>query len=301
MKVNDKKQKIYDIYVENLNILIENGFYNDDQKDIYLCPICLEIKSLEELTLEDYPPKSVGGKANLLTCKKCNNEAGSKIDSHLSMKLDELQGIEKKVRVSIKGKTINATYNKKEGYIKYSPKNNNPHIFEDTMKSVKGGDKIDLKVRDKISSRPSIKLAMLKTAYLYAFEKFGYTLMLDKTYDVIRSSIKNNNIEYCVNNNIFRDKPYDVNNKLHKINGAYIILNKGYECLFVGFSIEKNGRKDFCFVLLPLPNKEEMSLNKFNELVGAGIKFCPKERSDIFLKDMSNIIKMRKFYNLETN
>lgn len=39
------------------------------------------------LTLEDAPPKSLGGKAHVLTCKECNNKAGQKIDYHLTERM----------------------------------------------------------------------------------------------------------------------------------------------------------------------------------------------------------------------
>ncbi|WP_394368459.1 HNH endonuclease [Adhaeribacter radiodurans] len=64
----------------------------------YICPICL-IKFSEEalsekvknnLTLEDAPPKSLGGSQIALTCKKCNNTCGHKVDFHLSVRLREL-------------------------------------------------------------------------------------------------------------------------------------------------------------------------------------------------------------------
>lgn len=37
------------------------------------------------LTIEDVPPKAVGGRPMLLTCKACNNTAGSKLDAHAVM------------------------------------------------------------------------------------------------------------------------------------------------------------------------------------------------------------------------
>jgi hypothetical protein len=40
------------------------------------------------LTIEDVPPKSVGGRPLLLTCKRCNNTAGSDFDSHAATRAD---------------------------------------------------------------------------------------------------------------------------------------------------------------------------------------------------------------------
>ena len=52
--------------------------------EAYCCPICGGFKSIDELTLEHVPPKSMGGKEIILTCKACNNEAGSNIDLNIA-------------------------------------------------------------------------------------------------------------------------------------------------------------------------------------------------------------------------
>lgn len=53
----------------------------------YACPICLRFFSEGAvaqglLTIEDVPPKSVGGRPMVLTCKDCNNSAGRDLDAH---------------------------------------------------------------------------------------------------------------------------------------------------------------------------------------------------------------------------
>lgn len=60
----------------------------EDGELVYLCPLCEDEFSREDfradkLTAEDVPPKSVGGRRIVLTCKPCNHNQGSKIDSHL--------------------------------------------------------------------------------------------------------------------------------------------------------------------------------------------------------------------------
>lgn len=54
----------------------------------YICPICLRCFSIDAinqkcdnpLTIEDLPPKSVGGNPKILTCKQCNNQSGHSLD-----------------------------------------------------------------------------------------------------------------------------------------------------------------------------------------------------------------------------
>lgn len=59
----------------------------------YACPICeqeFDESALitKTLTLEHVPPASIGGKGILLTCKKCNSEAGAQIDAAMSKRAD---------------------------------------------------------------------------------------------------------------------------------------------------------------------------------------------------------------------
>lgn len=60
---------------------------------LYLCPECLTLfdedsvanpkyPDAERLTIEDVPPEKLGGAPMLLTCKPCNNRAGTLLDSH---------------------------------------------------------------------------------------------------------------------------------------------------------------------------------------------------------------------------
>jgi hypothetical protein len=67
----------------------------------YPCPICLTPFTIEaladkRLSAEHVPPKSVGGRELLLTCKGCNNSAGTKLDADAKTKED--------VRIALAGR-----------------------------------------------------------------------------------------------------------------------------------------------------------------------------------------------------
>jgi len=54
-------------------------------EDWYLCPLCLDGLTIEELgtgglTVEHVPPKALGGRELVLTCEPCNSRAGGKFD-----------------------------------------------------------------------------------------------------------------------------------------------------------------------------------------------------------------------------
>jgi hypothetical protein len=55
----------------------------------YACPLCLRAStSLAAFSVEDVPPAFSGGRPLLLTCTKCNNEQGTRLDSHWARLLD---------------------------------------------------------------------------------------------------------------------------------------------------------------------------------------------------------------------
>src|SRR5882724_8834404 len=92
-----KREGIFKFYSDHLQLLAKENLADKIylEKRVYICPVCLsEFSSVNmddnPLTLEDAPPKSLGGTANVLTCKRCNNTAGHKIDFHLTEKLREL-------------------------------------------------------------------------------------------------------------------------------------------------------------------------------------------------------------------
>lgn len=95
-KGDKKRKKIFDLYSENLTHHIKSLEANDFTRSIqkekyYACPMCLAMfseASLNQnlslrLTLEDIPPKKLGGNPKILTCNKCNNNSGSFLDSQL--------------------------------------------------------------------------------------------------------------------------------------------------------------------------------------------------------------------------
>jgi hypothetical protein len=94
---DDQRKKLYKIFSENLNSIRNEDFIQieSDIPDSYICPLCtrhftiIDIDKARSncLTLEDVPPKSLGGKPLTLTCKECNNTAGSLLDEELRKKL----------------------------------------------------------------------------------------------------------------------------------------------------------------------------------------------------------------------
>jgi len=265
-KQDTKRIQIFDLYSANLHLLNDNGLITKQvlkYEKTYICPICLDqfsiddldIKKANYLTLEDVPPKSLGGKANLLTCKKCNNTAGHAIDNHLSARLKEmdnrkfLPGTELKVRFSQDNKVVQGEIkvemdgtmkafnsyknNKRENldnYIKgISPKTGNPILNMEVI-----GPKIDFK---------RLQVGILKTAYLLAFEKFGYEVILDLSFDPVREQIKN------PDKDIYPMQFWFVGPFTKSNEGVHIVTNDGLECFMAIFSLTSRTTKTFGAIL----------------------------------------------------
>jgi len=88
------RKRIFEVYSKNWELtreFIPDLIIKDGYQVALLCPICLRLFNQEglrqiysdALTLEDIPPKRLGGKATILTCKLCNNFSGHKLDSKL--------------------------------------------------------------------------------------------------------------------------------------------------------------------------------------------------------------------------
>lgn len=281
-KGEDKRKAIFDVYKDNLNLLIDNGFVTFD-KDVYLCPICLRphknLNSDDPLTLEDAPPKSLGGSANTLTCKSCNNTAGHKIDFHLTERLREIDsgkfipGTETPIKVNIDGETFQGKITVEEdGTMKmyHSKKNNHPVKLEKTMTELEGGEIINM---DFLKSRvipENLEYALLKTGYLMMFERFGYSLILDNCFDIVRKQLKRPE-ERVYPEGFWFSPPYP-----KSMTGVYFICDKGLECFVAMFNLDTGNTERMFGTLLPLP------VNQISEVI--------KNLNDKFRNEGSQII-----------
>lgn len=268
-KQEKKRISIFEKYKENLNFLVANGFLSKTT-NTYLCPICLnpykKIDSKNPLTLEDAPPKKLGGKANTLTCKKCNNNCGSEIDSHLIERLREIDktkffvNSKTKIELEIEGEIIRSEIiineNGKQKFTA-STKNNNPNLLKEKMQFGKKIQKINISRKPII--RDNLEYALLKTAYLMAFEKYGYLFILDKSFDVVREQLKN------PNNRIY-PKGFWITQELPEVYcGTYLLLDKDLKSFVSNFILDTGKSRTMFLVMLPLPNsKEQIFLSSEN-------------------------------------
>lgn len=260
-----KSLNIFDKYRNNLNLLIDSSLIPDkyhNSKNYYVCPICInkfdENEGETQLTLEDAPQKSIGGSKNTLTCKKCNNEAGFKIDHHLVNRLNDLDNskflpnTEILVKTNIDGEIFNAKLKiDDEGVmtIFHSKKNNNPKVLEENIVELKKGKIVDFNFITKNIIPDNLEYAVLKSAYIILFQHTGYKIILSDDYDIIRNQILN------PENRLIPDNFFFFSQKPFMKDGVHFVCEKGLEIIVIIFTAHTNkSSRNFC-VFLPLPNK----------------------------------------------
>lgn len=303
-KGENKRQTIFDKYKNSLNLLIDNGLANTE-RDIYICPICLtphtDINSNDPLTLEDAPPKSLGGTANTLTCKSCNNIAGHKIDFHLTERLREiddasfLPGSEMVIKVKINDEVfqgkISVDLNGKMTLF-HSKKNNNPDKLDKTMQQVKEGTVVDINFLKSRVIPENLEFALLKTGYIMAFERFGYSLILNDCFNLVREQLKKPE-QRVYPEGFWHCPPYP-----KTMSGVYFIDNNGIESLIAMFNLDTGKTERMFTVLLPLPiqsidkviKRFNLKLKKESEML---LTLYPLEQQKInYLNDIPNVHEM---------
>lgn len=211
---DDKRLQLFELYSNNLQYVKQHPSIHiePDTKEGYLCPQCFKFFDREalskeyddHLTLEDVPPKQLGGKVRLLTCKVCNNRSGTRLDSQLANKLnfDEfLSGIPSAVldgRMRLSTGTNVTTTIRTEGtkniHIQYHNSRSNPIDVAELEKQLKTGhlSEFDLTFYGKFrENQPEV--ALIRIAYLLAFSVFGYGFLINFNLQHIRYQIRHPN------------------------------------------------------------------------------------------------------------
>jgi hypothetical protein len=175
----------------------------------YLCPLCLEwFESAEDLTLEDAPPKSVGGRHVALTCKACNHTAGHTIDAELR-KAETLRefGAQKmtapmdaKFTFVLDGVTIEqrgqALFDTNGLSLAGVPKRNHPDVAPAMIATfdkaaATGSDDWKVTVTIPTPDMRAASVGWLRAGYLATFATLGYLYILRDELEPVRDQIRN--------------------------------------------------------------------------------------------------------------
>ena len=201
-KYKKARRKIFAAYTDNFRNYIDaigqkilgynkEGVFADYEGKAYACPLCWQIfteHQIEEnadtenfLTLEHNPPKVVGGKATILTCKKCNSQNGAKLDDLVgkllvaeSFLLND-HDVSINSRIIVGGNPIVANLKKDNNRIYITPvKKSNPKAYDFIFQERHLNSPFSVKIDLTVPEWKEYSYGLLKIAYLKAFELFGY-------------------------------------------------------------------------------------------------------------------------------
>jgi hypothetical protein len=196
-----RKLHIFKHYRANIELLCEDPYYNRNVlKDIIICPLCFnmfyetDVKQKDGnnfLTIEHVPPKYLGGTTEVLTCNKCNNFF-SEFDNEIGFGPHRPDSKIVKYRTKYKSGESDddklgavTEFNFTTDMIRVDFSNKNDLLkFAETAKNK---NKINFEVKDKTKA---VGTNLMKVAYLLAFHKFGYGLILHPQYNFIREQFK---------------------------------------------------------------------------------------------------------------
>lgn len=284
MSNKSKRLRLVDEYKKMIS---ELPFHTEDGTllpvtDHYICPICLKTFNLSELgdkandllTVEDVPPKSLGGNPLLITCRKCNSSCGHNLDVYLLNEIRYLdEGLDfsksKNTMLSCNGTSIRARVSKDEySGLRFdiSRQNNNPQKVDEFIRKVKeSGDSwkmnANISLNDSKRNLEAAEIAVLKSAYLLAFKKLGYRYILNTSLSPIREQILN------PDTNIL-NRAYIVGNDdklpIGMPDGIFLATVKNRKCIVVvlSFQISQDKPKHRSAIALPMPDDEECLIYK---------------------------------------
>ena len=295
MSNKDKRTRIIEVCSKAIG---EMPFQTEDGEEFpvrgyYVCPLCMMSYNLQELsdkigevlTLEDVPPKSLGGRPIIVTCKKCNNTCGHVIDNWLLNEL-ELQYGDKKQRfentdalLNSHGKKVHTKFRiDKDKTICFDigNKTNPPNAVNEFVKSLEhdGNNyciQVKLHVKKEKRNGQAAKIAVLKSAYLYAFRKLGYYYILNESLTPVREQILHPDQDILHNTYIIGDQD---NIPTKTKDGVYVASYNSNEFVVVllTFIVPSNKYRCRGVVALPYPGLEEDGLRLYHDVLCYNIK-----------------------------
>lgn len=309
MSNKDRKKILFDKFSNQLALLKENNLIDLELKydRTYICPICLDQFSEKDLstklianylTEEDAPPASLGGKRIALTCKKCNSEAGHKIDYQLKELIiheensNFVKGTVQKGYYEFEGKTVTVEL-KSEGNGKliatHNEKLNNPSILRSFIKSIKKDGIISFRPKKSKLDGKKVNYAFLKTNYIITFSKFGYIFLLDKAYDSVREQIRNPDKEIIMYTLAIH------NAHLKDYIGTHYIADLDIKAIFNIFNLKTDLSEKAYGAFLPVPSLTiENFVSNMDKRRVNGVATFNKTDYDTTIDLFNNVAEMKK-------
>ena len=191
-----KKREWFDLGAESF-ARVRPGLYD---RPTYPCPICLTTFTIEalvekQLSAEHVPPESLGGRELLLTCRSCNNSAGTKLDAHAKIKEDVQLAFagtlehSHRVRAMFGDLVVNAELHTSRGTysLQVPAKINKPGTSHALQNAARMG--AQLMVEHKRYADLGAKISWFRSGYLALFAVAGYELALNPAFEIVRKQI----------------------------------------------------------------------------------------------------------------
>lgn len=205
------RRQLFDLYADNWGAVKQDpGIHvKPDLDDVFVCPLCFQLYSRKELendllALEHVPPKAMGGKDRecTLTCRKCNNDTGSQLESFLKSELEAVDlfagipgasiDVKYSPRPGGEGMWLPATLKSKSGGfdILGHPQRAHPQLIETVSEEDFMREVTEFKMKF-LTHPQNAAVALLKVAYLSVFRLFGYAALIPESMQSVRRQIMN--------------------------------------------------------------------------------------------------------------
>jgi hypothetical protein len=182
--------------------------------DYYACPCCLWIfprqaLAAKALTLEDVPPKALGGRELTLTCHECNHGSGADFDSHAERDtaftnfFAGRDGRPLSTRISGDEVSAQGTAAWTEDGLLLLPhrKQNHPDAIEalrlqvrEAANQAQDPPSFNFTILEEFNSTRA-NISRIRSAYLAAFATFGWCYILRPELDPVRAQLADGNAE----------------------------------------------------------------------------------------------------------
>jgi len=161
-----------------------------------ICPLCWNECPYDLLSMEHIVPGSVGGTSQILTCIKCNNEHGTRLDAHLAGFQTDSDSFKGKgvfaAELIINEKKVAAELEWANGAKNFTiiEKASNPRNIAAIQQDFKDGIVSQLNVKFRYSyNKNRMHLAVLRCAYLILFKCHGYEYAKHSVIQTVRKRI----------------------------------------------------------------------------------------------------------------
>lgn len=165
-----------------------------------VCPLCWQETAFQDLSLEHAVPGAVGGKHTTLTCRKCNNDQGATLDSHVAnyqAVTDAFKGhgtLPVTLKVNGKRMVANLHWGTKNFHV--VPKASNPNEVTAIRQDFKNNDVPEFSFSLSYGyALNTLNTALLRAAYLVLFKCFGYEYARHEIVQSLRRRICETSLE----------------------------------------------------------------------------------------------------------